>query len=44
MKIYPLTKTKTIIIFIYSNYNDEGSPDSVGSSLFAASKKCSTVR
>ena len=34
MRIYPLTKAKTI--FIYSNYNDEGSPDSVGNSLFAA--------
>ena len=38
MKIYLLTKTTTIIIFIYSNYNDEGSPDSVGSSLFTAQK------
>ena len=32
----PLDKSKDNYYFIYSNYNDEGSPDSVSSSLFAA--------
>ena len=32
----PLDKSKDNHYFLYSNYNDERGPDSVGSSLFAA--------
>ena len=34
--IISLDKSKDNHYFIYSNYNDEGSPDSVGSSFFPA--------
>ena len=35
----PLDKSNDNHYFIYSNYNDEGNPDSVGSSLFCSLKK-----